>query len=224
MSRALRLLFPIVMFLAVPLAAQDWSVSAGTGPFIYGDFARRTFRLATEDGSAEHTLVSSAATRAGLAVDLERSLGERWAIRAAGTFTRSPLTVKGDGDEEGVELGNADIDIVTTALPLVFRINPRGTFRFHLFAGPALTTYHMSRKAPAVSTVPVFRGTRNEWGGVAGAGIDWNLSNRVAIEGQIEGILSKSPFRREDLTGSGGRLEIPSTKHLHTTVGVRYRF
>lgn len=224
MTRALRLLFPIVLLVTLPLGAQDWSVSAGTGPFIYGDFARRTFRLATEDGSAEHTLVLSAATRAGLAVDLERSLGERWAIRAAGTFTRSPLTVKGEDDEDGVELDNADVDIGTTALPVVFRVNPRGALRFHLFAGPALTTYHISRKAPAVAGVPVFRGTRNEWGGVAGAGLDWNVSNRFAIEGQVEGIMSKPPFRREDLAGTGGRLEIPNTKHLHTTLGVRYRF
>jgi opacity protein-like surface antigen len=221
--KRLTLLLALVTLSASEVSAQNWSVSGGTGPFVFGDFANRTLRLATDDGTAEHTITLTAATRPGLVVGLERELGERWAIRAQGTFTRAPLEVEVE-DDDGVELESGDMDIATLALPVVFRINPRGTFRFIVFAGPAHAAYRLDEDASSAEGVPLFAGTRSTWGLIAGGGVAWHLSDRVAVEAMIDDTVTSSPFRRSDLSSNASGLEIPRTHNVHTSVGLRYRF
>ncbi len=61
--------------------AQNWSVGVGTGPFVFGDFIRQTRQVGNETGSGTQTTRLSAATRAGLSVDIERRLTDRFAFR-----------------------------------------------------------------------------------------------------------------------------------------------
>lgn len=209
---------------SLPAAAQNWSVGVGSGPFVFGDFVKRTMTVSTESGSSRQTINLSAATRAGLSVDLERSLGDRFAIRAEGTFTRAPLTVKGNGGD-GVSLDAGDINVGTFMLPLVVRINPRGSFRFHVLAGPAYAAYRITRRPNASLTISEFVGTRSRWGYAAGAGLGWYWSNRFGVEGQISDISTSSPFERDDFPRSGfATIDIPRPHNVHTTVGLRYRF
>lgn len=210
--------------LALPLAAQDWGVRVATGPFVFGDLLERTLRPGNEQGSqGPHTLTLSAATRAGLAVDIERSLSDRWAVRAEGTFTRSPLTVRQTGQSDGVELDAGELDISTFTLPIVFRINQGGTFRFHVMAGPALAFYRLNSRENSTGAEPAFDGTQSEWGLVAGAGAAWWLSDRFAIEGQLSDVVTSSPIDRSDLPDVPG-IDIPRPHNVHTTIGLRWKF
>lgn len=213
-----------VAFLAIslPLAAQDWSFGVATGPFVFGDFVKRTMRLTNDQGPGEAiTMVLSAAVRPGIAVDIERSLGERWAIRLEGTFTRAPLEAKQEGTD-GVSLEAADMNAATFMLPVIFRINPRGTFRFHLLAGPALAIYDAEPRNGAPATLPVFAESQQEWGYAFGGGVGWWLSDRFAIEGNITDTITSSPFEGvyPDVPG----IEVPKPHNVHTTVGARWRF
>ena len=220
----MRKAFAVLVFAATPVLAQDWSIGAGAGPFIFGHFVERTTRVSTGEGSATQTLTLSAATRAGVTIDIERSFSERFAIRAEGTFTRSPLAVKGTNrDDSTVSIPAGDIDVVTLALPLVFRINPRGTFRFHVMGGPATAAYSIKTQENAAGTIPIFRGTRQEYGVLLGAGLGWYFTEYFAVEGNISDINTSSPFRRDEIGGLGS-VEIPRPNHLHTSVGIRYRF
>src|SRR5437764_14501301 len=54
------------------LRAESWSLGVATGPFVFGRFAERTVSLSNEGGTGTTKSRLSAATRAGLAVDLER--------------------------------------------------------------------------------------------------------------------------------------------------------
>lgn len=216
---------PLLLFVAVvalPVAAQDWSVGAGTGPFVFGDFLERTLRAGNQTGEGdEGTLTLSAATRAGLAVDIERSFSERFAMRLEGTFTRSPLAIK--GADEGVEINAGDLDVTTVSVPLVYRINPRGTFRFHVQAGPALALYHIDAGENAAGAEPAFEGIQQEWGVTFGGGVAWWLSDRFAVEGALTDTITTSPIDREDLPDVPG-ISVPKPHNVHTTVGLRYRF
>lgn len=203
------------------LEAQSWSASVGTGPFVFGDFARRTFTIETEDDRAEHTIDLSAATRPGLTVGIERELNERFAVRVTGTFTRAPLEVAGD---DGVELDDVNIDVATIAVPLVVRINTNGTFRFYVFGGPAHAAYRINGNVRNGTGLPLFEGTRNDWGLTAGGGVSWRLSDRISIDGEIDDTVTRSPFRESDLPGGGSGLEIPRPHNVHTTVNLRWRF
>lgn len=215
-------LFLFFLAASAPVFAQNWSIGAGTGPFVFGDFVRRTMRIGNEGGSELQTSTLSAATRAGLAVDLERSFSDRFAVRVEGAFTHAPLAVKASGNQEfSIDAGN--IDITTLMVPLVFRINPRGTFRLHVMGGPAYAAYRITNRPNAAGTVPPFRGTRDDWGAALGAGVAWQWSERFAVEGQLTDIGTRSPFRRSDFSGLGAT-EIPYTHNIHTTIGVRYRF
>ncbi|MEA2462965.1 MAG: outer membrane protein beta-barrel domain [Acidobacteriota bacterium] len=209
---------------ALPLAAQNWSFGASAGPFVFGDFYERRLRPGTEQGPAgQQTLTLSAATRAGLALDLERSLGDRWAIRAEGTLTRAPLTIRQKGDSDGVELDAGEMDVSTFMLPVVFRLNPRGTFRFHALAGPALAVYRLEGRDNASGAEPAFEGTQLEWGFAFGGGVAWWVSDRFAIEGNLTDTITTSPFDEESFP-SAGSLEISRPHNVHTTIGVRWRF
>lgn len=217
---------PALLFsaLAAPsLLAQDWSVGVRTGAFVFGDFVERRLRVANTEPGEVQTTTLSAGTRAGLAVDLERSLGERWAVRAEGTFTRAPLAVKGEDDEGGFELDAGEIDVTTLAVPIVYRINRGGALRFHVMAGPAYAAYHMTGRANAPNSVPLFRGTRAEWGLLAGLGMVWRWTDRIGVEGAITDTVTSSPFRRDDFPDVPG-IDIKKPHNVHTTVGIRWRF
>jgi opacity protein-like surface antigen len=209
---------------ALPLAAQDWSFGASTGPFVFGDFYERRLRPGNEQGpEGPHTLTLSAATRAGLALDLERSLGERWAVRAEGTFTRAPLTIRQNGDSDGVELNAGQLDVSTFMLPVVFRINPRGTFRFHVLAGPALAAYRLDGPENASGAEPAFEGTQLEWGFAFGGGVGWWFSDRFAIEANLTDTITTSPIDEESFADVPG-IDTPNPHNAHGTLGVRWRF
>lgn len=219
-----KILLPLLFLLTFTsrLAAQNWSVGVHTGPFVFGDLVERTFRLGNEGPSGEaETTVLTAATRPGLGVDFERNFGSRWAIRFEGAFTRSPLAV-GSTDDEQFEIEAGQLDVATFMAPIVFRINRNGSLRFHLMAGPAYAAYRIERER-ANTTIPVFEGTRAEWGLAVGGGVAWHLSERLAVEGNLVDIATKSPFREEDFLTPRG-LDIPETHNVHTTVGLRYRF
>jgi hypothetical protein len=215
-------LFGVLLFLTATSApAQQWSLGASAGPFFFGDFVRRTMRIGNEAGSELQTSTLSAATRAGVSVDLERSFGERFAVRAEATFTRAPLAIKGGGAELEVEAG--DLDIVTLMVPLVVRINPRGSLRFHILGGPAHAAYRITNRPNAALTIPAFRGTQAGWGLALGGGVAWQWSERFAIEGQITDIATESPFDESDFSGLAS-VEILRPHNVHSTAGIRYRF
>lgn len=207
-----------------PAAAQKWSLGVHSGPFVFGDFVERRVRPASGEGpTGTVTMSLSAATRAGLAVDLERELAPRWALRFEGAFTRAPLAVKEEGtgdDEFTFDAGEADV--VTLLVPIVFRINPRGSFRFHLMGGPAYAVYRITGRPNASGIVPLDV-TRSEWGLGAGGGIAWWVSDRFAVEGNLSDIVTTSPFERDDFPAGPG-WSIPKPHNVHTTVGVRWRF
>jgi uncharacterized protein YdeI (BOF family) len=208
---------------ALPLAAQDWSVGVGTGPFVFGDFLERDVRIITgEPPPAFKTLVLSAATRAGLAVDIENRMNDRWAIRLEGTFTNAPLRLdEKDTSGDGNELNGADLDVTTVMLPIVFRINRSGAIRFHVMAGPAVAFYRGN--APNASDEGLFNETQMEFGGAFGGGVGWWMSDRFAIEGNLTDIITTSPFHHEDFSNTV-HVKIPNPHNVHTTVGVRWRF
>jgi opacity protein-like surface antigen len=213
----------LLLLLASSLQAQDWSIRVGSGPFLFGDFAERTLRIETETGSEDQTTTLSAATRAGLAVDIEKSFSDRFAVRLEGTFARAPLSIGGSGDDDGVEIDAGELDIFTISLPLVFRINPRGTFRFHLLAGPAYAAYKIESEGIQGPGIRLFRGTRNEWGLAAGGGASWNFSETFAAEAQIVDVVSGSPFRKTEIA-TIGRTDFPRPHNVHTTIGLRIHF
>lgn len=215
------LLLPLLL-LASTAAADSWSAGVASGPFVFGDFARRTLRIQTETGSEDQTTTLSAATRAGLAVDLERSFSDRFAMRVEGTFARAPLAIKGV-DDGGVSLDAGEVDVTTVMVPLVFRINPRGTFRFHIHAGPAYAMYNIERRSNAASSIRLFRGTRSSWGAAVGAGAEWRFNNRFAIEARLTDVATQSPFRESE-RALIGRTEFPRPHNIHTVLGIRVGF
>lgn len=213
----------VLLSLPLPLFAQQWSLSGGTGPFAFGRFAERTLRASTGQGAISVSRIElTAKTRPGVFGDIQRDLGDRFAVRLEGTFTRAPLAVKSENGS-GVGLDAGHIDVSTWILPLVLKINPRGAVRFHIMAGPALATYHISRRvAPGQAIVP-FEGTRARFGGAAAAGVSWWFHDRFAIEGQIADIVTASPFERTDFIAAD-IVSIPKPENIHTTVGLRWRF
>ncbi len=214
----------VTLPLALPMTAQDWSVGVGTGPFVFGDFLERRVRIVTgEPPAAFKTMVLSAGTRAGLAVDIERRLTDRWAIRLEGTFTNAPLSLRDKDDPgDGNELNGADLDVATFMLPVVFRINRNGALRFHVMAGPALALYGGNAPNGSGGT-PLFEETQSEWGGAFGGGVAWWVSDRFAIEGNLTDIITTSPFNREDFSATTP-VETPNPHNVHTTIGARWRF
>jgi hypothetical protein len=203
----------------LPAAAQDWSLGVRTGPFVFGDFLERRLRPASGESEEPTTLTLSAATRAGLSVDIEHGFAPRWAVRLEGTFTRAPLTIE-DASQEGTDIRAGDLDVTTFTLPLVFRINPRGSFRFHLYGGPAYAIYKF--EAPT-NRLGVGTTTRSEWGLIAGGGLTWQIRESFGIEGSIADIVTTSPFDEGGIPDAPG-FDVPRPHNVHTTVGIRYRF
>jgi len=214
----------LLLACTLPAAAQNWSFGAATGPFVFGDFVERRLRLTNGNDNEPVTMTLSAATRAGLALDLERSFSDRWAVRLEGTFTRSPITAEQSGGPgDGVEVSSGKLNVSTFMLPLVFRINPRGAFRFHLMAGPAVAIYKADAPENAAGAAPPFEGTQGEWGGAFGGGVGWWISDRFAVEGNLTDIVTTSPFDRSSFPDVPG-IDIKNPHNVHTTVGVRWKF
>ncbi|HEX8254701.1 MAG TPA: hypothetical protein VF846_16275 [Thermoanaerobaculia bacterium] len=209
---------------ALPLAAQQWSFGASTGPFVFGDFLERKVLLGTPGGPpTTQTITVSAETSPGLALDLERSFSDRWAVRAEGTFTRANMSVRVQGNGDGVDIDAGDMDVSTFMLPLVFRINPRGTFRFHLLGGPAVAAYRLRAQENSDGVEPAFEGTQLEYGVAFGGGVGWWFSDRFAIEANVTDTITTSPLDEEDFDDTPG-IEIPRPHNAHGTLGVRWRF
>lgn len=225
MKKSLAVLPVLSLFCAMPAAARNWSFGAGTGPFVFGDFVRRTLLTGNEGASGTQTTRLSAKTRVGLSADLERDLGgDRFAIRLEGTFTQAPIAIKGS-TSNGVALDAGKINVTTFQTPIVLRLNPRGAIRFHIMGGPAYAEYNIRRRTNASGTLPPFTGTRGRWGAALGGGVGWYWSKNFGVEGQITDITTTSPFKRTDFsTGGFSHIEIPRTRNVHTTVGIRYRF
>jgi len=211
---------PLLLLLALPALADDWSLGVGTGPFVFGKFAERTLRAS--DGMGNVTLTKtklSAATRPGLVVDFEHGFNDRFAVRLQGTFTDAPLSVK-PASGTGVSLDAGHIDVTTLTLPLVIYLNPHGRFRFHIKGGPAYAFYRI-KGSPGTATP--FEGTRDRFGGAAAAGVVWWWSNRFAVEGEVIDVVTASPFERSDFVGPAS-ISIPKTQNGHATVGLRWKF
>jgi hypothetical protein len=203
------------------LQAQQWSLGGGVGAFTFGNFSERRSRLGNEGSSGSTTTALSAKTRPGVTVNLERDFSDSFGFRLQGTWVDAPIAVKSGGGS-GVAL-DEKLDVTTFSVPLVWTINPRGTFRFHLLAGPAYAMYHIRRAAMSPGDEVFFGGNRNRFGAIGGAGLDWWLSNRFAIEGEISDIITSSPIERADYQGVSG-VRIPRPNNVQTTVGLRYRF
>jgi len=218
------LLFAALALACVRAHGEGWSIGAGTGPFIFGGFAERSITIMNEGGTGTTRSRLSAATRPGAVVDLERDLGDRFAFGIQGTWTEAPLRIKSATGNQGVTLDAGHVRVTTFVAPVVLRINPRGTFRFHLLAGPAYAIYNVRRRAAGGVTAPLFDGTRGRWGGAAGAGVGWWWRPRFAVEWQVEDIVTSSPFRATDIAPSGQKVHIPKPQNGHTSVGIRYRF
>lgn len=214
----------VALTVTLPLAAQNWSIGAGTGPFVFGDFVERRVRIGTPEGpSSIVTLVLSAGTRAGGSVDLERRLTDRWAVRLEGTFTNAPLRLQQAGSSgDGTELDAGDLDVTTFMLPVVFRINRSGAIRFHVMAGPAMAIYR-GNSPDTPGSQPAFEGTQQEWGVAFGGGVGWWISDQFAIEGNLTDITTSSPFEEGNFA-TATRVDIKRPHNVHTTVGVRWRF
>ena len=214
----------LVLFLlsSPSLLAQDWSIGVGSGAFVFGDFVRRTMQQGTEEGSATQTLKLSAETRAGLLIDIERRLSDRFALRAEGTAIRSPLSIKGSNDD-GLALEAGDIEVATFSLPLVIYINRGGSLRFHIRGGPAYAAYRIRRRQNAPATLGLFDGTRGEYGLALGGGVTWEWNQNFAIEGGISDVSTESPFEEDDFPRIGA-VDLPRTHNVHTTIGLRYSF
>lgn len=210
-------LFALSLLTATVATAQNWSVGGGTGAFVFGDFVKRTDTLGNETGSAKTTTTLSAATRPGVAADIERDFGRWLGIRLGAAWTYAPLRAS------GVNIDAGHIGVTTFVLPVVLNLN-RGDVRVHLMAGPAYALYHGNARAGGGADFPIFSGTRGRSGGMAGGGVAWWWSRRFGVEGEVTYIKTSSPFRIEDLATPAKGVEILRPTNIHTTVGLRYRF
>lgn len=210
-----------LLAITLPLSAQKWSVGVHSGAFVFGDFVERKLIIITVLPAEPTTLTLSAETSAGLAVDIQRDFSERWGVRLEGTFTDAHLQLKEEGDE-AFTFDAGKLDVVTLMLPLVFRINPKGAFRFHIMGGPAYAMYEFDPPAHSGS-IPVASRTKNEWGAAFGGGVGWWISDRFAVEGTITDIVTTSPFDRDEFEDVPG-YTIPKPHNVHTTLGVRWKF
>ena len=211
------------LLLALPARGEGWSLGAGIGPFVFGTFVERTTAIVTESGSGTTRARLSAATRPGGSADIQNDFNDWLGVRLDAAWTSAPMKVKSGSSGVAFEAGHAYI--TTLALPLVVNLNRHGAFRVHLAGGPAYALYDMKATTGGGNTLSIFNGTRGRWGGVAGGGVSWWMSNRFAVEGEIADIVTSSPFRRSDFpTLNFGGMKIPKTHNVHTTAGIRYRF
>ena len=223
----MRKILPSLLLLlasTLPAYAEGWSVGVGTGPFVFGTFVERTTRIVTDAGSGTVTSKLSAATRPGGSADVQYDFNDRLGFRVDAGWTRAPMKVKSSGSQ-GVSFDAGHAVITTFSAPFIVNLNTHGAFRVHLAAGPSYALYDMKARTGGGTTLSVFDGTRGRWGGVAGAGLAWWMSDRFALEAEADDIVTGSPFRRSDFTTPTlGGIKIPKTHNVHSTVGIRYRF
>ncbi len=206
---------------ALPLHAQNWSASIGSGPFVFGHFAERTSSIGNEGGSSTTRSRLSATTRAGATADIERDFGRWLGVRLEAAWTRAPLSLKSATGGSNLSLDAGRINVTEFASPLVLHLN-RGAFRLQLLAGPAYGLYTVRRRV--AGGAQLFDGTRGRWGGMAGLGATWWLRPRFGVEWQVAGVATQSPFRAKDIAANGRGVRIIRPKNGHTTLGIRYRF
>jgi Outer membrane protein beta-barrel domain len=212
----------VLLAITIPIFADDWSLGVHSGPFVFGDFLERKVRPAGGGPTGGTVTMSlSADTRAGFAVDVQRDFSERWGARLEATFSRGPLSIREEGDD-AIVLDAGELNVTTVTLPVVFRINPKGTFRFHLMGGPAYAMYEF-QPAAGSGGISVISSTENEWGLALGGGVGWWFSDRFALEGTITDIVTTSPFDRSDFPDVPG-YSIPKPHNVHTTAGLRWKF
>lgn len=215
--------------LPAPVLGQDWIGSVSSGPFVFGDFAERKATIDLGDDSVEVTTTLSADTRAGLMIDIERLLNDRFAIRLEGTATRAPMSAKtlssdDDPSGDGVTIDIGDLDVLSIAAAAVYRFNRGGALRPYLLGGPAWVTYEMDDE-DETGVEPLFEGSRGRVGALVGAGVEWWWSPQLAIRAELADIYTDSPLERRDFRGNpSSRLQIDNTHNVHTNLGVRYRF
>lgn len=217
--------FLLVASASAPLLAQEWGVGFSSGPFIFGDFAERTSRITDSTGNTvEVTSSLSADTSAGAMLHVERFFNDRFSARADATFTRAPLAVSTERDnEDPVALTVGDMDVTTLALTGALRFNRGGRIRPFVFAGPAYVMYDFQRDRDS-GAIPIFSGGRNEFAIVGGLGAEWWLSDRLALRAEASDTYSEAPLEKSDFGAAGERIEIKRPHHLHTTIGMTYRF
>lgn len=220
MRKAFHLAAVLILTTTAALA-QEWSISGATGPFVFGKFVEKTTVVGTELGTSTITSRLSAATRPGIAADVERDFGRWLGVRFAGSWTYAPMEVKGSSGSVTFEAGH--IGVTTLSVPLVINLN-RGSFRFHLLGGPAYALYRGYQRASSGQSLAMFSGTRGRLGGVAGGGAAWWWSRRFAVEGEISDTVTASPFKLSDVGAPAKGVHIPKTQNVHTTVGIRYKF
>jgi hypothetical protein len=203
--------------------AQDWSVAASTGPFIFGSFAERTSTIGNGTGTSTTRSQLSASTRAGGAADVEKSCGRWVSVRFEAAWTRAPLSIKSQSGSEGITIDAGNMNVTTVSLPVVVHINKHAALRFHLMGGPAYSFYRMSQRRGS-GTTPLFDGTRGRIGVAAGFGVAWWLSKRAAIEWQAADTVTRSPLHVSDIAATSRGVKILEPHNAHTTIGARYRF
>ena len=211
----------LVLLLATPLEAQNWSASIGSGPFVFGHFAERTAAIGNENGGSITRSRLSAATRAGATADVEHDFGRWLGVRLEAAWTRAPLSIKSSSSSSGVNLDAGRIAVTSFAVPLVVRLN-RGAFQFHVFGGPAYSLYTI--RPGAGSAIALFQGTRARWGAAGGAGVTWWWHPRVGVDWQIADTVTGSPFHIQDFSANGRGVRLTRPQNGHATLGVRYRF
>lgn len=220
MMKTLRSLSFLALLVAPCLQAQQWSIGGGAGAFTFGNFSERRIRLGNENASGSTTVALSAKTRPGFSVDLADDFSKSFGFRLQATFVKAPIAVKSGGGS-GVAIDDK-LDVTTFSVPLVWNLSRHGAFRFHLLAGPAYAMYRIHRQGPTAGEV-FFNGNRNRFGAIGGAGIDWWLSDRFALEGEVSDTVTSSPIERADYQGVTG-VQIKKPNNIHTTGGIRYRF
>lgn len=221
----MRTLFVGFALLAASTAYADhWSFGAGAGPFIFGHFVERTLTIANETGSATTKSVLSAETRVGATGNVEYDFSKVLAARLEVSWTDSPLRIKSTSGDTGTSIDAGHVNVTTIVLPLVFRLNPNGSFHFDILGGPAYSLYNVHRDTTPAASLPFFEGTRGQWGGAGAVGVEWWWSKRFAAEWQAEYVVTSSPFHIEDFGTSAKGIHIPKPRNGHTTIGIRYRF
>ena len=217
-------LLALAVLAAASAHAQSWSIGGGVGPFVFGRFVERSFTLNNGTSSATTTTRLSAETRAGVEANIEAALNRRFAVRLEGTWVRSPLRIKSKSGDQGTSFDAGRMNLTTLVLPLVFRINPNGSFRFDVMGGPAYALYNIHRQTSSGASLPFFEGTRGRPGGAGAVGVEWWWRQSFAVEWQAEEIVTSSPFRATDFGTAAQGIHIPKPRNGHTTIGIRYRF
>ncbi|HXI13109.1 MAG TPA: hypothetical protein VNM92_10760 [Thermoanaerobaculia bacterium] len=224
---------PVILFLSLLITgsarASDWSFGAATGPFVFGHFAERSATIGSGETRRRVHYALSAETQPGVRLDFQRDFNSRISMRFEGSFVDAPLAIKTGSESDRPSSGAGSVQVAgmrvtAVALPLILRINRRGTFRPFLGAGPGLVVYQTERREQS-TLLPLFTGTRRQAGLELLAGLEWSISRSFSLEGDLRDSITRSPFRASDLqTTPSLSIRLPSVHNLHSTFGIRYRF